>query len=140
MRTADATAIDRRWRLTGPPKRDASPASADRHAALTGVQYHIETFLAQTGEADPLGNGVPWWVEEDFRAYVRCDILAHGFARSRRERCDHQLLIAFSCKGRGVCPSCRRIAAIAAHKTDHVLPHFPTRQWVPSVPKRLVLS
>ena len=31
----------------------------------------------------------------------------------------------------------RRMAEIAAHVTDHVLPHLPVRQWVLSVPKRL---
>lgn len=29
------------------------------------------------------------------------------------------------------------MAEVAAHLTDHVLPHVPTRQWVLSVPKRL---
>ena len=27
------------------------------------VQHHLETFLAQATEADPMGYGVPWWVE-----------------------------------------------------------------------------
>ena len=27
------------------------------------VQHHLETFLAQAAEADPLGYGVPSWVE-----------------------------------------------------------------------------
>jgi Putative transposase/Transposase zinc-binding domain len=50
-------------------------------------------------------------------------------------------MVAFSCKGRGVCPSCntRRMAEVAAHVTDHVLPHLPVRQWVLSLPKRLRL-
>ena len=29
------------------------------------------------------------------------------------------------------------MAEVAAHVTDHVLPHLPVRQWVLSVPKRL---
>jgi len=29
------------------------------------VQHHLETFLAQAAEADPLGYGVPSWVEKD---------------------------------------------------------------------------
>jgi putative transposase len=29
------------------------------------------------------------------------------------------------------------MAGVAAHVTDHVLPHLPVRQWVLSVPKRL---
>jgi hypothetical protein len=48
-------------------------------------------------------------------------------------------VIAFSCKGRGVCPSCngRHMAQTAAHLVDHVIPPVPVRQWVISVPKRL---
>ena len=46
---------------------------------------------------------------------------------------------AFSCKGRGSCPSCnaKRMAKTAAHLVDHVFPHVPVRQVVLSVPKRL---
>ena len=34
----------------------------------------------------------------------------------------HDFFVAFSCKGRGVCPSCntRRMAETAAHLADHV--------------------
>jgi hypothetical protein len=47
--------------------------------------------------------------------------------------------VAFSCKGRGVCPSCsgRSMAQTAAQLADHVIPPVPVRQWVISVPKRL---
>lgn len=52
-----------------------------------GVQHHIETFLTEAHEADPMEGGVPSWVERDFRGYLRCGILAYGFAlRSRCER------------------------------------------------------
>ncbi len=46
--------------------------------------------------------------------------------------------MAFSRKGRGVCPACntRRMAATAAHLVDHVFPQVPVRQWVLSLPKR----
>ena len=43
------------------------------------VQHHLEKFLAHAVEADPLGYGVPGWVEKDFRAY-----LAPGLAASWR--------------------------------------------------------
>ena len=86
-----------------------------------------------------MGYGLPEWVERDFRGYLECGILAYGFARARCEDCGHERLIPFSCKGRGICPSCnaRRMCEVAAHLTDHVLPHVPARQWVLSVPKRL---
>jgi len=126
-----------------PPHRATSPTYRPRRPTATPlypvVQHHLETFLVRAAEADPLGNGVPWWVEKDFRAYLRCGVLAHGFARARCEDCGHERLIPFSCKGRGICPSCntRRMAELAAHLTDHVLPHLPARQWVLSLPKRL---
>jgi hypothetical protein len=53
--------------------------------------------------------------------------------------CGHDYFVAYSCKGRGVCPSCktRRMVKTAAHLTDHVFPRLLARQWVLSVPKRL---
>ena len=79
------------------------------------------------------------YVEREFRRYLDCGVLARGFARARCGQCGHDFLIAFSCKGRGVCPACnaRRMVATAAHLTDHVLPDLPLRQWVLAVPKRL---
>ena len=46
------------------------------------------------------------------------------------------MLLAFSCKRRGFCPSCagRRMAQTAAHLVECVIPWVPTRQWVVSVP------
>ena len=57
----------------------------------------------------------------------------------RRENLANDFLVAFSCQGRAVCPSCnaRRMVATAAHLSDHVLPPLPLRQWVLSVPKQL---
>ena len=51
-------------------------------------------------------------------------ILAHGFARGRCAECEHDFLVAYSCKGRGICPSCntRRMVETAAHLADHVIP------------------
>ena len=65
--------------------------------------------------------------------------LTYGFARAYCEECGHDFLIAFSCKGRGICPSCntRRMAETAAHLVDHVILPVPVRQWILSLPKRL---
>ena len=103
------------------------------------VQQHLETWLAQCRDGHDDEWSVPEYVEREFRRYLECGILAHGFARARCGQCGHDFLIAFSCKGRGVCPSCnaRRMVATAAHLTDHVLPRLPVRQWVLAVPKRL---
>ena len=97
-------------RLLGTTAPNCGPVYRRRRPTLTPlyplVQHHLETFLAQAAEADPMGDGVPSWVERDFRAYLRCGILAHGFARARCSGCGYDFLVAFSCKGRGVCPSC----------------------------------
>ena len=101
------------------------------------VQEHLESFL--TLADDPTGPGLPGYVERDFRKYLKCGILAHGFSRARCKDCGEDDLIGFSCKARGACPSCntRRMVEIAAHLVDHVIPPVPVRQWVLSLPKRL---
>jgi hypothetical protein len=55
------------------------------------------------------------------------------------DTCDEQHLVAFSCKGRGFCPSCmgRRMAQTAANLTEYVLPKVALRQWVLTVPFEL---
>ncbi|AFE04925.1 hypothetical protein COCOR_02927 [Corallococcus coralloides DSM 2259] len=66
-------------------------------------------------------------------------MLTHGFARVRCESCKDELLVAFSCKRRGVCPSCNAMRAqvTAAHLVERVLPHVPYRQWTLSFPHRV---
>lgn len=78
------------------------------------------------------GEGLPRYVEQEFRKYINCGILACGFARAHCKQCGADILVAFSCKGRGICPSCgaRRMANTGAHLVDHVLPDAPLRQWV----------
>ena len=102
------------------------------------VQAHFETFLAQAASLRD-GEGVPRFVEGEFRDFLRCGSLAGGFARFRCTACGLDRLVAFSCKGRGFCPGCggRRMAERAAHLVDHVFPDVPVRQWVLSLPYSL---
>lgn len=102
------------------------------------VREHLETFLAEARQRGG-GEGLPQFVEREFREYLRCGILAHGFARFRCFDCSREILVAFSCKGRGFCPSCcgRRMAELAAHLVDGVLGGLPVRQWVLTLPYRL---
>ncbi len=69
------------------------------------IAEHLETFLA-TLAANPTATGLPEYVQEEFYAYLQCGILAHGFVRLGCESCPHTMLLAFSCKKRGFCPSC----------------------------------
>ena len=102
------------------------------------VRDHFETFRAQAASLRD-GEGLPRFVEQEFRDFLRCGCLAGGFARLRCTGCGLDRLVPFSCKGRGFCPSCggRRMAERAAHLVDHVFPSVPVRQWVLSVPPRL---
>jgi hypothetical protein len=71
--------------------------------------------------------------------YLDCGILENGFARVRCGTCRAEFLVAFSCKGRGLCPSCaaKRAAALAAFLREEVLAEVGHAQWVFSVPKML---
>lgn len=102
------------------------------------IQDHLETFLRDAAEAHD-GVGVPRFVEEELRAFLRCGMLAHGFCRFKCTDCRHEQLVALSCKGRGFCSSCgsKRMTDIAAHLVDHVIPAVPVRQFVLSLPHRL---
>ena len=102
------------------------------------VRDHCETFCAEASrERD--SDGLPLFVDEEFRAFLRCGFLAGRFARFRCGDCRAERLVALSCKGRGFCPSCggRRMAERAAHLIDHALPNVPVRQWVLTLPDRL---
>ena len=111
----------------------------DKTVLYRVVQAHFETYLCRCGEDNWDGSAVPAHVEREFRRYLQCGILSHGFARARCAECGHDFLVAFSCKGRALCPSCntRRMVETAAHLVDHVFPRLPVRQWALSVPKRL---
>jgi len=96
---------------------------------------HLETFLDRTAR-DPQRAGLPGFVELELRRFLGCGVLAHGFARVHCPSCGSDLLVAFSCKGRGFCPSCggRRMADTAAWLVDRVLPDVGVRQWVVTFP------
>lgn len=114
-----------------------APRKPTETVLYAAVRETLETFLRWTKEtyAAPL----PRYVVDELRGYLRCGVFAHGFVRAHCDACGHDLLVAFSCKGRGLCPSCagRRMANTAAHLVDRVLPVVPVRQWVLSLPWEL---
>jgi len=103
------------------------------------VQQNLETFLCRMREACPDHDPVPGYVENTFRSYLECGIMAHGFGRCFCPSCKQGFAVAYSCKTRGLCPSCngKRMAITAAHIIDYVMPRVPVRQVVLSVPRRL---
>ena len=125
--------------LPSPARTDAHlyrPRCPEGTLLYQTVLAHLETFLqAMEDRNRPL----PFWVEERLRAFLRCGLPHYGFVRVRCYHCKIDRAVPFSCKGRGLCPSCggRRMADLAAHWVDHVLPHLPMRQWVLTLPWEL---
>src|SRR5262245_22622253 len=122
------------------PHLAASPPAYVPRDPSTTVLYHVvadhlETFLASL-DADIDAKGLPAYVQRELYDYLQCGILAHGFLRLGCDTCHKELLLPFSCKRRGFCPSCAgwRMAQTAAHLVERVIPWVPTRQWVVSVP------
>ncbi len=54
----------------------------------------------------------------------RRGILANGFARVHCDACGKEMLVAFSCRGRGICPSCttRRMQGTARRSSPRSTP------------------
>jgi hypothetical protein len=113
--------------------RPRRPAATLLHRT---VRDHLGTCLATAGHDEDLASSVPCHVQNAFHKYLRCGILAHGFARVYCQSCRHDYLVPFSCKVRDVCQSCgaRRMVETASHLVDTVLPRVPYRQLVVSVP------
>ncbi len=63
---------------------------------------------------------LPKYAQQEFDEYLRCGRLEYGFLRVKCENCHDEKLVAFSCKRRGICPSCgaRRMADSAALLVD----------------------
>ncbi len=127
----------------------ATVCHAPAHGAVASARRQPETtLLYKTLQAHWLGfratietdgGDLPAFVRDEFEAYFRCGILAHGFLRVRCKDCGHSRIVSFSCKRRGFCPSClgRRMADTAAFCVDHLFPRVPVRQFVLTVPVRL---
>ena len=63
--------------------------------------------------------------------YLDCGVYSAGLARVKCRACQAEYIIACSCKGRGLCPSCgaKRAAAFAAFLADDVLEPVAHRMW-----------
>ena len=77
--------------------------------------------------------------DEAVAHYLDCGVWNAGFARVRCDTCQHEMLVAFSCKQRELCPSCsaKRGSELAAFLADHVLEDVAHAQWVFTIPKML---
>ena len=51
-------------------------------------------MLAEVRAADPEGGGLPRHVERELAEYLRCGVLAHGFASVRCTTCHEEIVVA----------------------------------------------
>ena len=114
----------------GRPSSAYAPKAPAQGVLYQVVRDHFEAFRAEAARVHDR-DGLPRFIEEEFRGFLRCGFLAGGFARFRCARCRLDRLVPFSCKSRAVCPSCggRRMAERAAHLVDHVFPVWCSACW-----------
>ena len=73
-------------RPRGPPRVVSSAGGVRRRrepekgALYRVLAEHLETFLSRAAECSPDGSGLPRFVKRELRGYLRCGILAHGWA------------------------------------------------------------
>src|SRR2546422_11779352 len=87
-------------------RRPRNPEESLLHQVVGG---ELETFLASQQDNE---RQVPGFIEREFRSFLDCGVLARGFLRIACDTCRLDRVVAFSCKSRGICPSCggRRMA------------------------------
>ncbi len=118
----------------------SGPSGYERRRPEETVLYrvlrdHLATFLERVSDTS-----LPGFVVRELRDFLDCGQLDRGFVRVFCHVCRDDLIVGLSCKHRGFCPSCcgRRMNQLAAHVVDRVIPKTPVRQWVLSLPSRLI--
>lgn len=93
----------------------------------------LDVYKSRRPQASPLFRLVQ---DHRHRLQTVCD---ERFARIGREVCAHEYLLACSCMGRYVCPSCqaKRLAIWTPWLDTTLLTPVPHRQLVLTIPKRL---
>jgi hypothetical protein len=78
---------------------------------------------------------MPTRVRREVERFLTCGDVRAGFVEVSCQSCAESRLVAFSCKGRGWCPSCttRRALDTGVH-LESLLPRVAHRQWTLSLP------
>jgi len=132
------------WTQTGRAEAERPPARLAGVSPRTGLGRDGESACRVYRPRDPRKTAL-WrlldtlyervkgaWEERFERKY--------GYWRGVRcRKCPQEFLVAFSCKGRGLCPSCgaKRAAELVAFLADEVVENVGHAQWVFTVPKVL---
>jgi hypothetical protein len=107
-----------------------------RNPQISDLHHLIrENYQQVFFDKETQGLHLPFHLEREFKKYLKCGNLAYGMARFHCSLCQRDKLVAFSCKGRTLCPSCtaRRMSDMAKHLIEEVIPVVPVRQWVLSM-------
>ena len=116
------------------------PRHPERSVLYRALAHHFERFLLVYEDRFQDGRGyLRRCVEPAIHRYLDCGIFDQGAARVRCPDCRHEFLVAFSCKLRGLCPSChqKRELLWAGWAEQELLEDVPHRQVVFTIPKRL---
>ena len=113
------------------PKKSPLWQCASRHFDEFLDRYP-EHYQPRQGPLRPI-------VEEVVHKFLDCGNLERGFARVRCDKCQHEYLLAFSCKTSKFCPSChqKKVQATGAFIVDEVLAPVPHRHYVLALPRML---
>ena len=113
------------------PKKSPLWQCASRHYDEFEGTYH-EVYQPRYGLLRPI-------IPEVVHKFLDCGNLERGFARIRCDHCQHEYLLAFSCKSRWFCPSChqKNVQTTARFILDHVLAPVPHRHYVLAIPRML---
>ena len=114
------------------------PRHSDLHKLIKKHYHQVIRDKALQGKA------LPFHIKREFERYLTCGIHAHGMVRFQCGTCSKDKFVAYSCKGRTICPRCngRKMSDTARHLIEEVIPKVPVRQWVLSMPykHRFILS
>jgi ribosomal protein S27E len=104
------------------------------------VEDYFETFVSIYDEHFSRQYGL--WrpcLEKVVYRHLNCGDPHNGFARVKCKDCNHEYLLAFSCKRRHFCPSChqKRVFEFGEWLCMDVLKNIPHRHFIFSIPKIL---
>ena len=127
------------------PKADACPPRyRPRNPRLSSLYQLLESHYESVKSVweDRFERRYGFWrglYDTAVARYFDCGLFESGFARVKCTKCPREFLVAFSCKGRALCPSCgAKRAAIFSEMLQHqILTDVPHAQWVFSIPKML---
>jgi hypothetical protein len=81
------------------PQRSYQPRHAEASVLHGVIRDHVDDFLRAAADRTD-GAGLPEFIAREFREFLICGVLAHGFARVCCERCAFEHLLLYVLAGR----------------------------------------